>query len=90
MSVAVRGNGVLEMTAVGDQFADKIKLCGGVFCYTTTNSGTFELTDAAGNVVLRSGAVEANAIFSEDLIGWVNGIIVSSIPTGGKILLQHD
>lgn len=90
MAVSVLGNGMLEMTAQGDAWPDKIKLCGGIFCYTTTNSGTFELTNADGDVVYRSGPVEANAVHSEDLVGWIDGITVTSIPIGGKILLQHD
>ncbi len=90
MSASVLGNGMLALTAVGDTWPDKIKLCGGIFCYTTTNSGTFELTNADGVVVYRSGPVEANSISSEDLVGWIDGIVVTSIPAGGVILLQHD
>jgi hypothetical protein len=90
MAVTVLGNGGLKMTAVADTWPDKIKLCGGVLCITTTNAGTFELTNAAGDVIVRSGAVQANDNYTEDLIGWVDGVIVTSIPTGGTIILQHD
>lgn len=89
MAVSVLGNGMLEMTAVNDEWTDKIKLCGGIFCYTAAASGTFTVQNSNGDVVYTSGAMNANEVKSEDLIGWVDGIKVTSIPTGGKILFQH-
>ncbi len=90
MAVSVLGNGMLQMTAQADTWPDKIKLCGGIFCYTTTNSGNFELTNSDGEVIYNSGAMNANETRSEDLVGWVDGVVVTSIPTGGTILLQHE
>jgi hypothetical protein len=89
MAITMLGSNIMSMTEVNDVYPDQIKVAGFI-CLTTDTSGVFEVVNGAGDMVFRSGTMNTQERVTEDGVGWMDGLEVSSIPANGTLIVHFE